>query len=69
MLILETGLQERAARMSPGYSQSLTQTRSPESLTYVDEIPVIKSFPEQGHASSHTLSWHRRATITFGCQC
>lgn len=38
MLILETGLQERAARMSPGYSQSLTQTRSPESLTYVDEI-------------------------------
>lgn len=68
MLILKTGLQDRAAHTSPGYSQSLAQTRSPESLTYVYQTPLflIKSLP--GKPPCHTQSCHRRAASIFGSQ-
>lgn len=54
MLILETGLQDRAAQTSPGYSQTLTQTRSPESLMYVYQTPLFlpsNPYPGNTHAA------------------
>ena len=43
LLILEIGLQGRTAHLSPGYFLIPTQTWAPESLTYVDEVPLHSS--------------------------